>query len=400
MITSTETILPPPTERYSILGWARKNLFYNLFSSLVTLIFAVVVFLVIRAVLLWAFTQARWGVIWANLRVFMVGPYPIDQMWRIWLCMLGVGLLVGLSWGIWVRSRLSNNLIMFGFPFALALLPLSLNTRFWWVGVGLVALAGLLVGRRFRKKLVRAVIAGWLLIYPLAFITIRGVEPEGSPFGQIPTSLWGGLMLTFLITWFGVMVSFPIGVFLAIGRQSRYPIIRSFCVLYIELVRAVPLITVLFMAQVLLPLFLPAGFSIDRLTRALLGIAIFNAAYIAEIVRGGLQGIVKGQFEAASALGMNGSQTMLLVVLPQAMRAVIVVIVDQTIGLFRDTTLVLIVGLIDLLGISRSVLAQPQFQGTYIEVYCFIAMIYWVFSYLLSVFGQRLEVITGAHRNR
>jgi general L-amino acid transport system permease protein len=193
----------------------------------------------------------------------------------------------------------------------------------------------------------------------------------------------------------GIVFSFPIGVLLALGRQSELPIVRWFCVGFIEIVRGVPLITILFMAQLMLPLFLPSGVTIDRVLRAMVGITLFSAAYLAENVRGGLQAIPKGQYEAAYALGLNSALSMGLIILPQALRLIIPILVGQFIALFKDTALVAIVGLFDLVGIAKTVLAQPAFLGTHREVYAFISLLYWVFSYAMSYVSIRLEESLG-----
>lgn len=211
----------------------------------------------------------------------------------------------------------------------------------------------------------------------------------------VGTNLWGGLLLTFLLTAVGILFSFPLGVLLALGRRSELPIIRWSSVAYIELVRGVPLITILFMAQLILPLFLPANMTIDRILRAMVGITLFSAAYLAENVRGGLQAIPKGQFEAAQALGLNGAQAMIFIILPQALRLIIPILVGQFIAVFKDTALVAIVGLLDLVGIAKTVLAQPDFLGLQREVYAFISLIYWVLSYGMSYLSQRLEEKLG-----
>jgi general L-amino acid transport system permease protein len=189
----------------------------------------------------------------------------------------------------------------------------------------------------------------------------------------------------------GIVFSFPLGVLLALGRQSTLPLIKWFCVFYIEVVRGLPLIGILFMAQVMLPLFLPAGLEIDRVLRAIAAFVFFSAAYLAENVRGGLQSIPKGQAEAARALGLSIPLTIILITLPQALKASIPAIVGQFIGLFKDTSLVAIVGLVDLMGVSRTVLSQPEFIGRYAEVYLFVALIYWMFCFSLSQASQKLE---------
>jgi general L-amino acid transport system permease protein len=230
---------------------------------------------------------------------------------------------------------------------------------------------------------------------PLALLLVSGWAKEGSPMGLIPTNLWGGLMLTFLLAAVGLVLSFPLGILLALGRQSSYPVIRGFCIAYIELVRAVPLITVLFMAQTMLPLLLPERAVPDRVLRAMTAFTLFTAAYMAENVRGGLQGVSKGQYEAARAVGLNPFLTMYLVVLPQALRAIIPILTYSAIGGFRDTSLVIIVGLLDFLGIAKSVLAQPSYIGRHIEMYVFLATVYWIFSFLMSYVGKRIETAAG-----
>jgi general L-amino acid transport system permease protein len=207
----------------------------------------------------------------------------------------------------------------------------------------------------------------------------------------VDVNVWNGLVLTLLVAISGIVFSFPLGILLALGRQSDLPVIKIFCILYIEVVRGLPLIGILFMAQVMLPLFLPAGLEIDRVLRAIAAFILFSAAYLAENVRGGLQSIPKGQAEAARALGLNIPQAIALIILPQALKASIPAIVGQFIGLFKDTSLVAIVGLLDLMGVARTVLSQPEFIGRYSEVYLFVAAIYWVFCFSLSQFSQNLE---------
>ena len=210
------------------------------------------------------------------------------------------------------------------------------------------------------------------------------------------SGLWGGLLLTFLLAMVGIAASFPIGVALALGRQSSLPVVKAFCVLFIELVRGVPLVTVLFMASIILPLFLPEDVRIDRVLRAMMGMTLFAAAYMAENVRGGLQAIPKGQVEAAKAVGLNGFQTMALIVLPQALRLVIPAIVGQFIALFMDTTLAVIVGLMELLAVGRAVLeSNVEWKLLNMEVYIFIAAIFWIFNYSMSYASRRLEAALG-----
>jgi general L-amino acid transport system permease protein len=245
------------------------------------------------------------------------------------------------------------------------------------------------------RSLQRLIISLWLLYFPVLILILRGSALAGGVLPVVTTNLWGGLLLTFLLTVVGILVSFPLGVLLALGRRSPLAIIRWVSIGYIELVRGVPLVTILFMAQIMLPLFLPAGMTVDRVLRAMVGIILFTAAYQAENIRGGLQAIPYGQYEAAHALGLSGLQTTLFIILPQAIRNVIPVLVGQFIALYKDTSLVAIVGLLDLLGIAKSIVSQPQFIGLQREAYLFVTLIYWVFSYLMAYLSQRLEVALG-----
>ena len=208
---------------------------------------------------------------------------------------------------------------------------------------------------------------------------------------SISTSSWGGLSLTLLLAISGIALCFPAGVLLALGRRSKLPIVRAFSVAYIELIRGVPLISILFMGQVLIPLFLPEGVRPDRVVRAVIGLTIFSAAYLAENVRAGLQSIPQGQTEAAQSLGLNKPLTTALIVLPQALKVAIPAIVGQFISLFQDTTLLGIVGLIELLGITQSLSANPKYLGDYAQAYLFIATIYWIFCYAMSYGSRRIE---------
>ncbi len=394
-MTNITNILPPIAERPTLLGWMRRNLFTNWYNSLLTIAMAALIYWAGRGLLIWSLKTANWRVVAVNLRLFMIGQYPVEQAWRLWLSMLLLAFLMGNSLGIWARSRVLL-LAVFLAPIALAALPFALETRLWLAGLSLVGGLGWLLGRSDGRVIRQVVIAGWVIWMPIFIILIRGLTPEGQ--GWMPivgSNLWGGLLLTFLLTVVGIVFSFPIGVLLALGRRSELPVVRWFSIGYIELVRGVPLVTILFMAQLMLPLFLPVGVTIDRVLRAMVGITLFSAAYLAENVRGGLQAIPKGQFEAAHALGLNGVQTMSLIILPQALRLIIPILVSQFIGLFKDTTLVAIVGLFDLLGIADTVLAQPEFLGLQREVYVFISLFYWVLSYAMSYVSQRLEIALG-----
>jgi general L-amino acid transport system permease protein len=223
---------------------------------------------------------------------------------------------------------------------------------------------------------------------------VRGTGPQAI-LPVVPSNLWGGLLLTFLFAIVGILFSFPLGVLLALGRGSRLPVVRGFSTLYIELIRGVPLVTVLYMASIILPLFMPGDIRIDRVVRAMVGFVLFVSAYVAEDVRGGLQAVPRGQREAAEAVGLPGVLIMGLIVLPQALRAVIPSLVGQFISLFKDTSLVAIIGLFDLLNVGQSILANPEYLGLHREVYLFAAVVYFAFSYAMSFTARRLEKALG-----
>ncbi|MFQ3632581.1 amino acid ABC transporter permease [Roseiflexus sp.] len=389
-VSKSANVLPPPTERYSVVRWLHKNLFSTWYNTLLTIIMLALAGLIVRNVLEWALTQARWDVITVNMRLFMVGQYPVNELWRIWACVVLLAFLIGMSWGIWGRMQRGGAIAFGALPFLLAIVTSDDASRVALIATGIAGVIGYALSWRWGGILQRASIVGWILYFPILFILVNGIGGGDSPLPPVPTNLWGGLLLTLLLTVVGIVFSFPIGVLLALGRQSKLPVISWLCVGYIELIRGVPFISVLFMAQLMLPLFLP-GVTIDRVVRAMAGVVVFSAAYLAENVRGGLQSIPRGQYEAAYALGLSSWKMTLLIILPQALRAVIPILVGQFIALFKDTSLVVIVGLLDLMGIARTVLAQPDFLGLQAEVYTFIALVYGVFCYLMSAFSQRLE---------
>ena len=336
--------------------WARRNLFSTWSNCLLTLGALWLIYKVASGLLRWGLLTASFGTTrahcdavsgacWAFIRemwpLFLVGTYPFEERWRPYLVFLAI-----VAVGVASLFRAVRQWRWF-FPL--------------WLGVGLAG-----------------------------FLVIRG--GLGMGLLHVDTSLWGGLMLTVMLSVGGIGISFPIGVVLALGRRSRrMPIIRALSVGYIELIRGVPLITVLFMSSVMLPLFFPPGFDLDKLLRAQIGIILFSAAYVAEVVRGGLQAVAKGQEEAADALGLGYWQKMRLIVLPQALRIVIPPLVNTFIALLKDTSLVAIIGLYDLLGISAFATANPQWLGKLVEAYVFIALIYWSLCFAISRLSLRLE---------
>ncbi|MFN6513199.1 MAG: amino acid ABC transporter permease [Nostoc sp. CreGUA01] len=373
------------------LLWLRNNLFSSWYNSLLTVVCLVLLFWVGERVITWATTQAQWTVIKVNLHLFLVGRFPQTLYWRPWVVLAIAAILGAITGGVFFsKQQLTKRGIAF-FAFVvgvlLIILPVDLISRLQLLLIAVLIFAGFGVGRNFTKVLIPWLSLLWLLSFPIIFWLIGG----GFGLQSVPTSLWNGLLLTIIMAAVSIVLSFPIGVLLALGRTSDLPVVRWFCILYIEIIRGVPLIGILFLAQVMLPLFLPTDVRLDRLLRGIAGLVLFSAAYMAENIRGGLQSIPRGQIEAAKALGLNTVLVVLLIILPQALRAVIPAIVGQFISLFKDTSLLSLLALVELTGISRSILAQPQFLDRYAEVYLFIGFIYWVFCYSMSLVSRRLE---------
>ena len=381
--------IKPPVSTKGPARWLKDNLFNTWYNALLTCLALALLIFAFKGILTWAFIDAKWSVIPANLRLFAVGSYPQEQIWRVWGVIYILGVLIGLSGGMWGGLVLRFAVALGGVCFIGALLPFELSTRAAFLGA-VVAIAGALFLGRGRTSLRPWILGGWILSFPLIMVVLRGFGENG-----VLTSNWGGLLLTLILAVVGIVVSFPLGVFLALCRQSNLPAIRWVSTAYIETVRGVPLITILFMGNILIPIFMP-GLDINQVLRMMFGITFFSAAYMAENVRGGLQGIPRGQHEAAQAVGLNYVQTTLFIVLPQALRSVIPAIVGQFIALFKDTSLVSIIGLIDLLGIAKSVIANPDWLGLQAEVYLFAAVIYFVFSYSMSYGSQEIETALGA----
>ncbi|MBS0219339.1 MAG: amino acid ABC transporter permease [Proteobacteria bacterium] len=243
-------------------------------------------------------------------------------------------------------------------------------------------------------------IAGWRTLAAIGAIGIVlrlvGVLPPWSlaiaPFSYVETGLWGGLPVTLILATYGLVFAFPYGILLALGRRSNLPLIKGLCIGFIELIRGVPLISLLIMASVMLPLFLPTGMTIDKFLRALIAVILFAGAYIAEIIRGGLQSLPKGQFEAADAMGFNYFQRTTLIILPQALRVVIPPLINTFIGFFKDTSLVLIIGIFDFLNAANQALVDPNWAGFPSEVYLFAAFVYFCFCFSMSRYSKYLEV--------
>jgi general L-amino acid transport system permease protein len=389
--------MQPPRLTVGPFAWVRKNLFSTWYNVLLTLIALWLLYVLLRPAIQWALTEARWGVIEANLTLFMVGQYPRSQLWRIWLSIYMLAGIIGLSWGVWKQAARGFALIALGAGIAFALIGLLLRSDVWinWLITVVILFVFYAVGRSLLRRGSTIAALAWLLYFPLIILLMAGT-PFTPWLPPVPARLWGGLQLTLMLTIMGNVGALPLGILLALGRRSKLPILRYFSIGYIELIRGVPLVTILFMANLLVPLFLPVNLRPpDTVIRVILGFILFEAAYQAENVRGGLQSIPRGQYEAAQALGLSGALTMTLIILPQALRAVIPALFNSFISLFKDTSLATIVGLFEILRIARSVLAQSDWLGTHREVFLFAFLIYLGFSLAFSYGSRRLEEALG-----
>jgi general L-amino acid transport system permease protein len=336
-------------------AWLRRNLFAGVWSTLLTLAMAALLALVLPPLIRWGVVNAVfwgqsraacaedgacWAMITARLQFFAYGSYPVAERWRPTLV-----LVLFLAFAVPAfRERVAS------------------RTR-------------------------------WVVLLVTLFPIVAGILLWGGVFGltYVDTSQWGGLTVNCVLAYVAVAGSLPLGILLALGRRSRLPVVRAFCIAFIELWRGVPLLTVIFMAAVMLPLFLPEGANLDRLIRAMVALTLFTAAYMAEVVRGGLQGVSRGQEESAYSLGLGYWRVQGLVVLPQALRMVLPAIVNTVIDLFKDTTLVAIVGVADLLGVVNLALRDQAWLGLAREGYVFAAILFFVCCLLISLAGSVLE---------
>jgi general L-amino acid transport system permease protein len=357
-----------PAGERGLPAWVRKNLFASVGDSILTILGICMLVLILPPIIDWAFLSAQWtgpdrsvcatvaqqgvqpdgwsGACWAYVSAkfgqFMFGRYPIEERWRV---------------------------ILTGIIFIALLAPLMIP-KIPYKGVNALVFFG---------------------IFPIvAFVLL-----VGGWFGlqYVETSLWGGLLVTLVLSYVGISVSLPLGIALALGRRSKMPVVKMVSVIFIEAVRGVPLVTVLFMASVMLPLFLPPGTTFDKLLRALVGVALFASAYMAEVIRGGLQAIPKGQYEGADSLGLGYWQKMGLIVLPQALKLVIPGIVNTFIGLFKDTSLVSIIGMFDLLGIVRQSFSDMNWSSpqTPMTGLVFAGFVFWIFCFGMSRYSIFME---------
>jgi len=385
--------LRPPSERIPVIRWLKQNLFNSWFNAILTIVSTVLIVIAVFGLLRWAL-GARWEVIPTNLKLLLVGTYPAEHLWRVWATVYLVSFLLGFSSGSHGGLMRRVSTVVASVSVLLAILPFPWGTRGWLLGIAVVAAVGFGLGHLSKgiRRCKRLEIAAWLLSFPISLVLLNGME------GILPVikgrTTWG-FMLNLIGAVVGIGLSFPIGVLLALGRRSELPAIRWVCTAYIEIIRGVPLISLLFMASIMLQLLLPANVRPDLLIRAMMTITAFSAAYMAENVRGGLQAIPRGQYEAASAVGLNKALATILIILPQALRLVIPAIVGQFIALFMDTTLFGFIAILELLNITRSIMGNIEWRGTIFELYVFIGIAFWILCYSMSYVSRRIEKTLG-----
>ncbi len=413
MVTRVDTLEPmpgpepepegPPGRKLTPREWMRANLFGSKLDTVLTVLFGLLLAWLVYRVGKFVFVDARWEVVERNITNLMVGSYPRDEIWRLWAALFVLAAFLG--WGaaaIGMQRRrevaegrarpLAKGGVRRLVPMLLLVVVLlwfarSLQAIVLVAGIAAVGVAFNAIGRRTPERLWRYVPLIVLAGIVAAFILVTA-------FGGVGWSVWGGFLLTVFLAVAAILLSFPFGVLLALGRRSSLPVVRWVCIAYIELFRGVPLIAILFMAFFMIGFVLPEGVEAPSLvTRAIIGFTLFTAAYVAEIVRGGLQSVPAGQVEAAQALGLSPFKTTFRIVLPQALRAVIPAIVGQFISLYKDTSLVFVLGLTELLAVAQNITKQPDFlaEGLYVETLVFASFIYWAGSYWMSRESQRLE---------
>ncbi|MEO0819800.1 MAG: amino acid ABC transporter permease [Pseudomonadota bacterium] len=431
---------PPPADTVGVVGWMRRNLFSDVPNALLTLLGAYLIVTLTAWVLDWAVFNAVWeaenrrecldtvgraGACWPGVVAWfdnlIYGLYPKDQVWRI-----NLGFLILVAWVVplWmgrVRSKIGIGLsAVLLYPFlasyfflggekgllwtALIALGLSAFVLAWATAlseritghtIGRLALALAKVDPDDETRARRTQQFAYAALYILCLGAVSLLS-----FEEVGTRLWGGLFLTLVISGFGITFSLPAGVLLALGRRSNLPVISMLCTAFIELFRSVPLITILFMFNTMLPLFVPADVEVNQLLRAIVAVCFFASAYMAEVVRGGLQAIPRGQIEAAQSLGLGYWKTTGLIVLPQALKIMIPSIVSVFIGLFKDTTLVSIIGLFDLMNMARAIGEDTTWLGLFIEPFFVVSLIYFAFCFAMSSYSIGLENKLSAGRNR
>ena len=377
--------------------WVKENLFSSVLNTILTIVFGGLALILAYQVTKFVFFTGQWNVFKSNARSYMTGRWPVDELWRVWTAIYLVSFLAGLSYGVsglravwsrrrWITSGLLAAFTTFVFIYVVDTPLVYVLTA----GIALTLFAGDRLGRVLGPSISKPLTIAWILIFPLVMLLFRG-------FDGVPPRLWGGFLLNITVAFVAIFASFPIGLLLALGRRSTLPVVRLFCVGVIEVVRGNPLYVLLIGGAFLLPLLLPPGMSdIPLIIRAMVIFTLFSSAYVAEIVRGGLQGVDDGQYEASKALGLSTTRMMALVILPQALRKTIPAMISHFISLFKDTSLLAVIGgFTDALRAARRAGVGLGEAGNALEALLPAAALFFVVAYSMSRWSQRLETRLG-----
>ena len=401
--TTTAPVLPPPRTEVGVVGWMHANLFSSRLNSALTVVSGALLLVILWYGLRWIFWSADWTVVKTVGGLFLIGSYNTELacpgqncFWRPQISLLMVTALLGMIWAILGGGVAKRIAILVAVVAALfAFLPYSFERMGWDVRILLLAnlpatAVGWAVARYTPLGQPRWAVVWGVAAFLITLALLRGI-PNVPGLQPVSVVYWGGLTLNLILAVGGISLSLPIGIALALGRRSNLPVVKLLCVAFIEIFRGVPLITLLFMSQTLVPLAFPEDFPQNSLFRAAVVITMFSSAYMAENIRGGLQALHPGQAEAARALGLPGWQTTLLISLPQAIRNVIPAIVGQFIALFKDTSLVYIIGMVDIVEMGRVFISRPEYLGSAKEMFVFLAIVFWIFTYGMSYISRRIE---------
>ena len=396
--------LPPPRMTTGKAGWVRNNLFSSPANGVTTVVVTALTVYLAWLLVNWAFGPADWSVIPTLGGTLILGQYNSDSVcpsndcfWRPQASLLIAVTYFGILWAVAATALVRGVALTVAFSSAaMALIPLPFDEMGMDVRLLLLAnIPAVFIGRWLGRNTPVGSTRNLIIIAFVGFITVyfllRGIEGVPGLY-PVPSRFWGGLMLNILLAAGGITASLPIGILLALGRRSNLPVVKILCIGFIEFFRGVPLITLLFMSQTLVPLAFPRDFPLDEVTRAGIVITVFSSAYMAENIRGGLQALHRGQAEAARALGLPPWNTTTLITLPQALRNVVPAIVGQYISLFKDTTLVFIIGMLDILHMGNAFIgSNREFLANSRELFLFIALVFWVFNYGMSYVSRRVE---------
>ena len=383
----------PVKEPETPLEWVKLNLFSGPLNTILTLISLAVALFAVTKLFDFLFLDGDWQVIRANMKGYMVGAFPIEEVWRVWASFYLVAFLAGLTWGsgdrrvVMTPRKTVIAVIVVGA--AILIVGFTTTTTFARGGAALVPILvglGSALGRRVGRRLRRPLAVAWILAFPIFLLLIRG-------FDGVPPKLWGGFFFNITAAFIAIFASFPIGLGLALGRRSSLPGVRLVAVIVIEVFRGAPLVAWLIFAKYGLDFLLPPQMELPDIVKGLMMMTMFSAAYIAEIVRGGMQGVSQGQFEAARALGLSTTRMMALIVLPQALRSTIPALVSHFISLFKDTALFTAIEVTELLAASSRL--GLEFLGKDAQTLTFAALMFWMVAFSMSRWSQRLEVRLG-----